>query len=698
MRRVSVLTLLLSLLCVAHAEGPDDEYIQIYNLIQQADAAGQASDPRTAAEKYLEAQTALQKLHKIYPQWNEKVVQYRLNYISEQLTPLSKFVPQAHAPVPTVPLKKMSPAELEKQVQLLGQVQQLTGEREELKSKLEEAFSTKAVSPREMKKAEDRISALEKERDLLKTSLEEQKAKEKKIAQQAREDAVKGSKNDSQRLAGLELEHGNLRLKYDALNKQFAGIDARHSLELKAVEAERDAIKKKLDEATQQTGSGKGSELEAARIKQLEQKLDEANRQLSQVAPLREDLQSRDMEMKRLQRVEIERDELKRRLAALSNTPGEVKPVELRTESESVKQLEKDRDELRQQLDTTRKELAAMQALHEEDMRTLDKHATKLVELQTERDALQKRIGNATAQVERSQSGSVDLSKLKKVEDERDQLKKDLDATIKELADLEASKDEDSLGKRSAMAVEAKKAQDALAGQIEQLRSKLQVLEAKPEPFSAEELALFKKPEPQVVKVDKSTEERPVLSAKAASAVADAERAFAEHHFEDAEAKYKQALKEDDKDVSILANLAATQLALNKADEAEQTIKRASQKQANDPYLLLVLGKVKFTQGKFDDALDVLSRSARLNPNNAETQNYLGITLSEKGQRQPAEAALRAAIKLQPDNAGAHHNLAVVYATQKPPFVELARWHYQKAVELGHGKNADLEKILSEAK
>ncbi|MDB6028488.1 MAG: repeat protein, partial [Verrucomicrobiales bacterium] len=130
----------------------------------------------------------------------------------------------------------------------------------------------------------------------------------------------------------------------------------------------------------------------------------------------------------------------------------------------------------------------------------------------------------------------------------------------------------------------------------------------------------------------------------------------------------------------------------------EKTIKRALEVQPNSPFNLLVLGKIKFTQDKFDDALDALSRSARLNPNDAETQNYLGITLSEKGQRQPAEAALRAAIKLQPDNASAHHNLAVVYATQKPPFLELARWHYQKAVDMGHPKNSDLEKIFAETK
>ena len=81
---------------------------------------------------------------------------------------------------------------------------------------------------------------------------------------------------------------------------------------------------------------------------------------------------------------------------------------------------------------------------------------------------------------------------------------------------------------------------------------------------------------------------------------------------------------------------------------------------------------------------------------NPETQNYLGITLSQEGHREVAETALRKAIQLAPNYAGAHHNLVVVYATQKPPFIETAKYHYQKALSAGHPPNADLEKLLKE--
>ncbi|MDB6039426.1 MAG: Tetratricopeptide 2 repeat protein, partial [Verrucomicrobiales bacterium] len=37
---------------------------------------------------------------------------------------------------------------------------------------------------------------------------------------------------------------------------------------------------------------------------------------------------------------------------------------------------------------------------------------------------------------------------------------------------------------------------------------------------------------------------------------------------------------------------------------------------------------------------------------------------------------------------------AVIYATQQPPALELARYHYQKALNAGHPKNPQLEAML----
>ncbi|PYJ87260.1 MAG: hypothetical protein DME22_02325 [Verrucomicrobia bacterium] len=185
------------------------------------------------------------------------------------------------------------------------------------------------------------------------------------------------------------------------------------------------------------------------------------------------------------------------------------------------------------------------------------------------------------------------------------------------------------------------------------------------------------------------------LPAAAGSLVAEARRAFSARRYGEAEEKYFQALRFDDKNVAILANLAETQIEQNRLAAAEDHLKRALATDPKDAFSLSVLGILKVRQEKYDEALDALSRAAQLDPQNADTFQYLGVALTKKGLREPAEAAFRRAIKLAPGHADAHHHLAVIYATRQPPSLEMARWHYQKALETGHPKDPALEKILS---
>lgn len=250
--------------------------------------------------------------------------------------------------------------------------------------------------------------------------------------------------------------------------------------------------------------------------------------------------------------------------------------------------------------------------------------------------------------------------------------------------------------------------------ELEALRARLKVFEAKPVPYTAEELALFYKPEPvlaaNVAAVAPSTAPSNIPHAAegprrkisrgvppgAGPLLRSAERAFAMLHYAEAEQKYLEVLRQDENNVTTLGNLASAQLEMGNIAEAEKSARRALALDPDDFFTLYVFGRIRFRQDRLDEALDALSRSAKVNPDYADTQNYLGIVLSEKGQRVPAEAALRKAIQLQPDNAVAHNNLAVVYATQKPPALALARWHYQKAIASGHPKNAELEKMLEQ--
>jgi len=94
------------------------------------------------------------------------------------------------------------------------------------------------------------------------------------------------------------------------------------------------------------------------------------------------------------------------------------------------------------------------------------------------------------------------------------------------------------------------------------------------------------------------------------------------------------------------------------------------------------------------EALDALTQSASINSSNAVTQNSLGSALIRNGYNKAAESAFRKALQLDPGFPEAHNNLALVYATKRPPSLELARWHYAKALEFGQPKNLALEKML----
>jgi Flp pilus assembly protein TadD len=155
-------------------------------------------------------------------------------------------------------------------------------------------------------------------------------------------------------------------------------------------------------------------------------------------------------------------------------------------------------------------------------------------------------------------------------------------------------------------------------------------------------------------------------------------------------------LQEDQKNVFVLVHLADAQFAAGHLADCEKSVQRAMSLDSEEPGSLYLLGLLRYRQEKLDEALDALSHSARLDSTNAATQNFLGCVLAEKGLRPAAETALRKALLSEPDNVDAHFNLAVVYAGNQPPSLELARYHYKRALALGHAKSATLEKSLAE--
>jgi hypothetical protein len=86
-KRLTGLLVLALLLGVspARADGPDDEYLQIRNLIQQADELDKGGNAAPAKAKYQEAKAALVTFRQNYPDWNVKLVTFRWNYVVQKV-------------------------------------------------------------------------------------------------------------------------------------------------------------------------------------------------------------------------------------------------------------------------------------------------------------------------------------------------------------------------------------------------------------------------------------------------------------------------------------------------------------------------------------------------------------------------------------------------------------------------------------
>ena len=248
--------------------------------------------------------------------------------------------------------------------------------------------------------------------------------------------------------------------------------------------------------------------------------------------------------------------------------------------------------------------------------------------LQLEKAALDKRVKQSSASgvtpaAAPTPAQAADAKRIKQLERERDDLQKQLKTANNEL------------NSRKSKTASARLAD--LEKQLAALRARLATYEARQMPYTAEELALFKQPETKLAEADHTATRTSVkeLPPGTATLVAEANRSYAAKKLDEAEEKYLQVLRQDNKNVPTLANLAAIQLDLDHLDAAERNITQAVALAPDDSYSLFVLGRVRFRQKKYDEAIDALSRAAKLDPQDAQTQNFLGLALSEKGLRGP---------------------------------------------------------------
>jgi Tfp pilus assembly protein PilF len=637
----------------ARAQSVDDQYVRIYNLIQDANSS-EGAEPAQALAKYREALAALQKFQGINPDWNAQVVKFRATYLATKIAELAQRVPavtpaNGSHPGDGTSAAPAPPADWEDQLAALrDQVRDLQSEKSVLEVKLKEALSLQPapLDPQQLAAAQARIKALQKDNDLLNVRLDEEKsrtapaadARAYALATQQLAEANRKLDNQTKRADALAQEKQYLQSKLSALapTPENAGALAAARKELV------DADTRLASETQLATRLAQEKDVLLSRVKELTADKDAAS-------ALRAE---NDVLKKQLAESKSPHPAGKAGKAELELKGAEAQIAALQSEKE-VLRLEN--IVLRQQLGTRAPAAAAPASV----------------------------AANPKPVIAEPQSSKPeDLQRIKQLEQERDSLQARLDTAIKGASGRK--------GKEAAARVVE------LETQVASLHAQIDVLEAHPVPYTPEELALFQKPEAKLAEPAPAPVASPAAapSADTRALMADARRHFEHDELDQAEADYLQALRHDDRNVVMLANLAMIEVQRDHLDDAEKHVRQALDVAPNDAFSLLTLGQLRFRQENYKEALDVLSRAEKLDPQNPQIQNYLGITLSQLGMRGPAETALRKAIQIDPNFAGAHHNLAVIYITQKPPLVELARWHYQKALASGQPRNPDLEKLF----
>ena len=583
------ITLLLALPSVRAQDNPDDQYVIIYTLIQQGDSYEDSGQRDKALADYQEAQNELQKFKTVYGDWNPRIVDFRLNYLSQKIAALTPppETPTNAAPatqnIAVVPVPAPG-ANAQSQVDALNaQIRQLQADNDTLQAKLKEALGVQpaTVSADAFAQVQAQVRDLARQNDLLKTSLAQ------------------------------------------ATNAILA------SSQFKLALAQQAALAAALTKQNQSL---------QARVQVLTTEADTAE-------ALRE-----------------ENALLKKEMAMGNVPPTAPVPVPLPVNNNSG------------DLAAAQRQIAQLQAQNTET--SLEKTALENRIREMQEDSLDTATAITDTNVADLQSQIAEL-KL-----ERDNL----------LAQLGEANTKLYGRKNQGAAAQI----DDLAQQVETLRARVAVDEAQPIPFTPQELALFQAGQ---LSTSPKTEEKSIKELPPGSAmlVAEAQNYFTNGDYDKATADYQQILSHDPNNPIALANLASIEIEQDKVTDADKHITAAIAQAPNDAFNLAVLGHVKFVEGNYDAALDALDRAAKLDPQNPQIQNLLGVALAQKGLRAQAETALRKAVELDPEYGDAHKNLAVIYLTAQPPEIELARWHYEKALAAGVPPNADLEKMLSEA-
>ena len=276
------------------ADGADDAFIRIYNLIQQAEAHRETGQWSSAREAFTEARSGLEVLRRNYPTWNERVVAYRIRYVSERLEALKTAAEasgkstnqpavSALAASNAPPAAALAPnGEVVAQFEQLNlQIQRLSSDKELLEAKLREALSAQPapVDPREFQSAIERITALQTTNKVLLASLEQQQTERRNLVDKVVADEARAALDEANKnLLEQKVAAGRIEKQKQEIEAKLKDLQAGP---LQTLQKENSTLKQQVTELKSDTERGKQVADLAAKLTQLQIDLDESKKRTS---------------------------------------------------------------------------------------------------------------------------------------------------------------------------------------------------------------------------------------------------------------------------------------------------------------------------------------------------------------------------------------------------------------------------------
>ncbi len=481
------------------------------------------------------------------------------------------------------------------------------------------------------------------------------------------------------RVGELEQEReGLVAARDEALGKLTAAQSEAETAKARVteLEQEREGLVAARDEAQKQAAEAKTALEKSAELieanRQLESKLAEA---ATKISGMESDVTAKEEVISGLQ---TDLDKVRTELAGAQ--------TKLKDDRARFDQLQAVNDQLLKEYDDVNGALAAV--------KLGDVTAAEAKLIQQENEVLR---GIIMRQI-KEQARREQAYRLAQEEMDRLEIRSDtLNDKINELAKptLELTEAEQEMLKRPVVTLlDADAAK--MSAQVEVLRPKVPGMESTPTEAATAEGGAEAPPqgEPDAAATAAAQSLSTEPSPEAMALIAEARDEFVKGNFAKAEQLYQKFLEKQPDNVVALANLGVAQFRQGKLTAAQLALEKAVKVDPTDAFTLTTLGAVMIEQGRIEDAITYLKRANDSVADDPITLNYLGVASSQIGQFGEAEKALRRAITVKPDYAEAHFNLAVIYATAKPPSIALAKRHYEKALELGAGPDKRLASLL----